>query len=190
MRNRIFLVFILLVSCFAVSVFAQTVKKEDKPNFSGTWILDDKKSGIYLNDQKVPNPFDCDTKMTINYTQTNEAIVINFYDLCREKNKQGIQTKETKKKRTYFLDKRGENNTNILNEIIYSETEIKKSSLVIKEYKTDSKGKKGKLLFESAYLLSKDGKTLNGRVDYYTIDFPNQMNPIKQYSQLVYKLKE
>ena len=182
----------LLTVCWVGSVFAQ--KKDEKPNFSGTWIMDQKKSATFIHDQRMPDPFDCDTKIII--SQTDSTITMKFSDLCREKTKSGINTKETTSEKKYILDKSGEKTTNLLNEVVYSETEIKKKSLIIKEYKGGERNKKGKLIAESEYKLSNDGKNLYVRIDYYLGDFPNQVpslpssSPVKQYSQLVYKLKE
>ena len=183
---------VLLTACWVGSVTAQ--KKEEKLDFSGTWIMDQKKSATFIHDQRMPDPFDCDTKIMI--SQTDSTITMKFSDLCREKTKSGINTKETTSEKKYLLDKSGEKNINLLNEVIYSETEIKKKSLIIKEYKGGERNKKGKLIAESEYKLSNDGKNLYVRIDYYLVDFPNQIpslpssSPVKQYSQLVYNLKE
>ena len=105
MKRRLPIILFLLGFVFAGLVVAQNSEKA-KPNFSGTWILDEWASedfGKFMNGKK--------TKIVIEHTDPQikviETIVVEHVD---RKGKAISKNEETFQK-IFFTDKRGEENT-------------------------------------------------------------------------------
>jgi len=160
-RQNLIGLFLLAVFCVA-PVFSQN--KNEKPNFSGTWILDESKSNkalkaLFKSSKNNPNLNSNEKtihKLVIEHSEPEikvaEIITTKSFD---ENGKSIKKAEKTLPSQTYYTDKRGEQNVNEKNQPFnsISKWNDKKIFVVI----PDKKENRTSVMQLS---LSKDGKEL------------------------------
>ncbi len=168
-RQILISLFLLAIFCVG-SVSAQKTKKE-KPDFSGTWILDESKSNkalkaIFKSSKNVPSSNEKTTvELLIEHLdfefKITETVITESFD---ESGKLTNKVEKTSPVQTFYTDKRGERNVNGKNLPFDSRTtwQDKKILVVIPN-------KKENFISSMQFSLSKDGKELT--VIYKSFEF-------------------
>lgn len=105
---KVLISLILLIICCVGSVFAQ--KKDEKPNFSGTWKLDIEKSIFNEHFSKLFKENKsrvCSSELKINHREPKLSINNSFY--CYQKDQ--LQRDSDNYVSTFYTDARGEKNS-------------------------------------------------------------------------------
>lgn len=162
MKMKALQVLILLTICLIGNIFAQ--KKEEKPNFSGTWELNPKESGIFsaspsLNIMYKREMFlRCNIKIVIAHNEPE--LKITQTSICKtDKNSNDLKT--TTVEYIYFTDKRGEVNGYSDNLRIESITKWSGKRIVINIYENNIKTNKKINISNREISISKNKKKLN-----------------------------
>lgn len=169
MKKLTILFVLLLISPF----ICVAQKAQIKPDFSGTWVLDEKKSKIadgYWNYE-------------LNITHTEPEIRIAERRLIKGQNKSANVI--------YYTDKRGEKNPSHFYEPEIESATSWKDNSIVRKYKILTR-EKNKFQSETieTYTLSKDQKTLTVTVDRFSlIWFSRSILPIegRVIQKFVYK---
>ena len=173
-KGLIFWVFLLAVLS-VTPILAQKTDKEKKnenPNFSGTWIYDESKSNRSMKElfKSSKKPSDLARKTTRkliiehteDYLKTTEIVSVELFD---EKGTVAEKIDTTIPSKIYYTDKRGEQNIDEKNQTIDSITKWndKQIMVVIKDKKSDQ-------ISSILFLLSKDGQELTIRYSSFKSD--------------------
>lgn len=158
--NKIFNV-LLIITLFSFCALAQKADKnkgiEDKPNFSGTWIIDKEKSYSKSADRKNVSDY------TLIITHSgNELKVFRDYTVKTDKNSY-TEILYTDKRKEKNVDKTGMT----MQAEIKSETFWKKQAIV-RRFLYDRSGNEMPpyIISGEKYSLSKDGKVLTITIEY------------------------
>ena len=176
--KRQILIGLFLLAVFCITPVSAQKSKKGKPNFSGTWILDESKSKdvmkeLFKSSQKI---VDSNNKIT------NQLVIEHNDPEVKLTETATIETSDVSGKLTekrekvfpsqkFFTDKRNEENVSEKNEPYKSTTVWKRKNIVI----ATNDGKKQTSITE--FILSKDGKKLT----VMTLSF------LKQYDSVTSK---
>jgi hypothetical protein len=179
-----FLLLIIALCLFNVILFAQNSNIQTKPDFSGTWLLDKKKS--ILNDLVRQRYED----YTLTISQSEPELKITKSAIYNGKNKSVTLV--------FYTDNRGEKNNphfGAPNIEVESKTHWK-DSVLVRTYtnKSSVNGTEIKSDVAEKYELSKDGKTLTITEYFYlnSISPANQLEnmPDKVTAKWIFRKKE
>ena len=168
MQQNILICLILLTTLLAGLVYAQ----DSKPDFSGTWDLDLKKSRVVLLGTEerdlTKQKFNCTEKILIEHKEPELILKKNL--LCEDKVTNSLKTIETMSK--YFTDGRGEVNNISSSDQVESKTEWNGKKIIITIYRTNSANDRKRVFSTKELKISKDNQNLTEKSVISEINFP------------------
>jgi hypothetical protein len=159
MKGQFILTLFLLFVCLVGESFSQKAK----PDFSGNWNLDEKKTTQYLSNKAIISYggldlVKCSKKWLIEHNEPE--LIIRSTSTCTEANKPANTIENISR---YFTDGRGEVNNTIRDETIESKTKWDDNKIIITIYEINPKSGKKKTSWVKEISISKNGQELSER---------------------------
>lgn len=185
MKRKINNLFLLTI-VFSGIAFAQ----KEKPNFSGTWNLDKKESGLYLLGNEMfglSNVLfeNCSEKISIEHKEPE--LLIKKTSICQKSDKSKALPRTTESTYRYFTDERGEVNDSRDYQTVESKTKWENNKLIITVYQTDEKNGKRKFLVSKELSVSKNKENLTEKIIRHKSDLYSSQ---PSYTKMVYKISK